>query len=672
MRWGPASVALALVASLFGAAAAPAQQATTTRVSLASTGGEGNQSSFQGSVTADGRFVTFWSVASNLVPGDTNGDPDVFLRDRVTGQTRRLSVGPGGAQVEGSSSEPRITADGRLVVFVSSAPLVPGEVGQQVYLADPATGAVRKAVTLPTTHFFPRDPSISDDGARVVFEAFRSDFSAFDVFAVDVGTGALRRLSQTAGGTAGNGSSAEAAISGDGRWVAFTTDATNLVTPDTNGFRDIVVADLQSGAMQRASVGSGSPGAEANLHSSEAALSRDGCLIAFRSDASNLVAPDPGPSATEVFARDRCSAETEVVSVNNAGTAGTATQPDVSDDGCLVVYRSKNVSPAPSSNDAAVLRDRCAGITSRLDLATSGEPGVGNVTWVDISPGTGRYVAFASPAPNLVAGDTLGHSDVFLRDRAVNARPIAELALGQDGRRVVADARASRDPDGPALTATIAWGDASPDATGLQAEHVYARGGTYAITVTVTDADGATATRTAAVTVPDAASPGGSGGTTGTGASTGAAGADGSATTPGTGTGSSPPALVLDRVALSRRAFGVVPARGRATGRRGAVLSLRLSAAATVTLTFERVVRGRRVRGRCSPSARRGTRCTRRTTAGRLTRMLDAGTSELALTGRLGRRGLSPGAYRLHVDARTADGRQATRRTLTFTIVRVR
>lgn len=671
-----ACACLLVTAGLAGAADATAQQPSTTRASVSSSGAEANNHSLASHVSRDGRYVVFESSATTLVANDTNGSPDIFLRDRVTGVTRRLSVRPDGVQGNSYSVSPSMSEDGRLVVFRSGATnLVPGAPVDALLLADTITGQLRQAVVTPATHRIPFDPQISGDGSQLAWSANRfAAGSTTDVFTADVAGGTVRRISQTGAGADSNADSSEPDLSGDGRWLAFRTSATNLVTPDNNGFRDVIVADTRTGAMERASVGSGTPGAEPNLHSSDPALSRDGCIIVFRSDASNLVTPDQGAGKTEIFARNRCTAQTEVVSVTNAGAAASGLTPDISDDGCLVVYLSDTASPPPGAGaQAAVLRDRCAGVTSRLDLATSGEPGNGMVNGLRISGGTGRYVAFTSAATNLVPGDIASKDDTFVRDRAVNTRPVAELALTQSGRRVTADALASRDPDGPPPTGRIAWGDGAPDAAGLQAEHEYARAGSYAVTVTVTDADGATTSRSGVVEIPEAPGtgsppPGGSGGGGG-GASGGGAG--GSSVPPRLdppGAGALP-ALILDRVSLSRTRFGLVARGKRPAGKRGATLSLRLSAPATVTLRFERARRGRRAGSRCVTNRRRGRRCTTYTVAGTLTtRALGAGTQAIALTGRIGKRTLARGGHRLVVSARTADGRRSTSRIVKLTI----
>jgi Tol biopolymer transport system component len=625
-------------------------------MSLSSAGDEAEGgASTTPTVSSDGRYVAFVSAADNLVESDENGTEDIFLRDRLTNQTRRVNLAPDGAEISASSDLPEISADGRFVVFRSSSTeLVPGSTGTQLFLFDRVADEVRRVAAAPAGYASPADPSISADGSRVAFSASSAQR---DIFVADTTTGDVRRVTETDGGTVGNGTSFDPDISGDGRWVGFTTASTNLATPDGNGFRDVVVRDLASGAFTRVSVGAGN--AEPNLHSSTPALSHDGCIVAFFSSASNLVASDSGEQP-KVFVRDRCGADTEVASLTNNDAQRTAATPiDLSDDGCRVVFLSAAiVDPPPASGNAAVLRDRCAGTTSRLDIATNGDPGSGDISTVSISGGTGRYAAFATTAASLVPSDGNGLSDAFLRDRAINTAPVAALSLSQDGRRVTADATASRDPDGFVVNGSIAFGDGTPAQPGLRAVHEYARGGTYSVSVTVTDADGVSRTTASAVTVPEPGvtpppAPG-----------------------PPPGTVVLPPPafaparLVLDRVGLSRTRFAVVPRNGRPGGTRGAQLTLRLSAPATVTLLFERARRGRRVRGRCVVRARRGPRCTRYGSAGTITRALPAGTSTIAITGRFGARGLKRGAHRLSVRARSADGGSAGPRTVRFTIVR--
>src|SRR2546430_2734284 len=170
-----------------------AQQANTKRVSVDSHGAQGIGESDGDSISADGRFVTFDSTASNLVGGDTNGVGDVFVRDRKTGKTKRVSVNSHRAQANGESFAASISADGRFVAFLSSGSnLVGGD----------ANGA--------------------GDG-----------------FVRDRKAGKTRRVSVDSHGAQGNAASFPPSISADGRFVAFTSLANNLVAGDTNSASDI-------------------------------------------------------------------------------------------------------------------------------------------------------------------------------------------------------------------------------------------------------------------------------------------------------------------------------------------------------------------------------------------------------------------------------------------------
>jgi hypothetical protein len=348
------------------------------------------------------------------------------------------------------------------------------------------------------------------------------------------------------------------------------------------------------------------------------------------------------------------------VSVSNAGVQGIAATPiDISDDGCRVVFEAASiVSPAPSSGNAAVLRDRCQGATSRLDLSSAGDPGAGNVSEVAISPGTGRYVAFVTSSAGLVGADGNSLSDVFVRDLATNVAPVAALSVSVSGLTVTADASASTDPDGYGASATISYGDGSPAQNGLRGTHAFPRAGTYGVSVTVTDSDGVSSSKTVAVTVTDAPAAGGPGGLP----------------LPIGRSQPTPPdsaaKLVLDRLSLSPARFAVVGKGKKPDSRHGGELTLRLSAPATVTLRFQRARTGRKVKGRCRPSVRKGAKCTVYSDAGTITKKLGAGTSTIVLTGRIGSRTLATAKHRLTVSARGADGQTTSARTLTLTIVK--
>ena len=233
------TLSLVLVAS-----SAAVQAGGTVRVAVDSAGAQGNSGSFVPSLSATGRWVAFASGATNLVAGDTNAATDIFVHDRKTGETVRVSVDSAGIEGNGDSSGPSISATGRWVAFQSFATnLVAGDTNE-----------------------------------------------ASDVFVHDRRTGQTVRVSMDSAGVQGNDTSSDPSISANGRWVAFQSFATNLVAGDTNGDRDIFVHDLTTGETVRVSVNSA--GIQGNSESFFASLSAKGRVVAFTSDASNLVAED--------------------------------------------------------------------------------------------------------------------------------------------------------------------------------------------------------------------------------------------------------------------------------------------------------------------------------------------------------------------------------------------
>src|SRR6266851_1450886 len=298
------------------------------RLSVASDGTQANNVSPGAAVSADGRFVAFQSEANNLVAGDTNAAIDIFVRDTCLGATGctpstvRVSVASDGTQANGDSAVPSISADGRFVSFGSLASnLVAGDTNAfgDVFVRDTCLGAtgctpstVRVSVASDGTQTGGGGSRflISPDGRFVAFESGASDLvvgdtnAALDIFVRDTCLGATGctpstvRVSVASDGTQANDHSFGAAISSDGRFVAFSSGASNLVVGDTNAASDIFVRDTCLGATGctpstvRVSVGATFGFPQANGSSSRAAISSDGRFVAFQSDASNLVAGD--------------------------------------------------------------------------------------------------------------------------------------------------------------------------------------------------------------------------------------------------------------------------------------------------------------------------------------------------------------------------------------------
>jgi Tol biopolymer transport system component len=300
--------------------------------------------------------VAFFSVASNLVPGDTNGVPDVFVRDRTTHTTTRVSVsstGGGGGVAEDFGKRISISADGRFVAFSSfNSDLVPGDTNQ---------------------------------------------FS--DVFVRDRQTHTTRRVSVSSSGAQGDEDSLQPSMSADGRFVAFASGASNLVPGDTDfDETDVFVRDRTTHTTTRVSVSS--TGAQGDDFSVDPSISADGRFVAFLSSADNLVPADTN-GANDIFVRDRTTHTTTRVSVSSTGGQGndSSRDPSISADGRFVAFSSTNF------GGGVFVRDRTTHTTTLVSVS-----GFQQSISAD-----GRFVAFASEASNLVPGDTNDHFDVFVR-----------------------------------------------------------------------------------------------------------------------------------------------------------------------------------------------------------------------------------------------------------------
>ncbi|PZS35860.1 MAG: hypothetical protein DLM59_02215 [Pseudonocardiales bacterium] len=405
----------------------------TDRVSVSSTGGQGNNSpDGRLGLSTDGRYVVFASWASNLVPGDTNEAQDVFVRDRQSGTTARVSV-PGagaGAQANGHSADPAISADGRYVTFRSQATnLIPGDTNatDDVFIRDRQAGTTRR-VSISGTGAQANGASqgavagVSANGRYIAFVSTATNLvptdtnARDDVFLRDMQTGVTRRISVSGTGAQANRHSYEPAISADGRYVTFHSDATNLVPADTNGVNDVFLRDWQSAVTRRISV-SGT-GAQANQQADTPTISADGRYIAFESYATNLVPGDTNVGY-DVFLRDWQTGVTRRISVSGTGAQanGSSLRPAISPDGRYVAFDSDAPNLVPGDTNAqgdVFVRDWQGSITRRVSVSDTGMQGNSLSIFPAIGSG-GRYVAFHSYATNLVPGDTNGFVDVFVR-----------------------------------------------------------------------------------------------------------------------------------------------------------------------------------------------------------------------------------------------------------------
>ncbi|MCB1257930.1 MAG: PD40 domain-containing protein, partial [Microthrixaceae bacterium] len=345
----------------------------TTRVSVASDGTQSTGPAFgwhtAASLSADGRYVAFSSSASDLVPGDTNGAIDVFVHDRVTGQTTRVSVASDGTEGNLNSFSPGISADGRYVVFYSSAStLVDDDTNNlmDTFVHDRVTGETTRVSVASdgSQGEFGKDwspaidgsPSISADGRLVAFVSIASSLvpndtnGSFDAFVHNRDTGETSLVSASLTGGVGNLASHTAMISADGRYVAFDSGADNLTTEpprsSDQAWNSVFVRDLQTNTT-RAIVQSwrGSEWERGYLGS----ISANGRYVAFRSDSNQIIFGDREfiEHADRVFVADLWNGTTRVMSLEHirGEAVATSTYPKLSSDGSTLAFTTYFKSP---------------------------------------------------------------------------------------------------------------------------------------------------------------------------------------------------------------------------------------------------------------------------------------------------------------------------------------
>ncbi len=383
-------------------------------------------------LSADGRFVTFSSPASNLVPGDNNNTSDVFVFDRNTRTIERVNVSDTGMEGEFGGSNPSLSADGQFVTFESfSGNLVPGGniFELDIFVFDRSTQTIEQ-VSVSDAGVEGNDdsfgPSLSGDGRYVTFSSNASNLvtgdsnNAQDIFVFDRTLRTTERASVSDAGVEGNGSSSNASLSADGRFVTFESEASNLVPGDNNNVRDIFVFDRTMRTTERVSVSD--TGVEGNTRSVNSSLSADGQFVTFESLAGNLV-PGDNNNTTDIFVFDRTLRTTERVSVSDAGVGGSghSENPSLSADGQFVTFESNadNLVPGDNNNvNDIFVFDRTLRTIERVSVSDAGVEGDRLSTKPSLSA-NGGFVTFRSPATNLVPGDSnFNTRDIFVFDRA--------------------------------------------------------------------------------------------------------------------------------------------------------------------------------------------------------------------------------------------------------------
>ncbi len=407
------------------------------RVSVAFGGAQGNDNSEDPSISSDGRFVAFLSVASNLVAGDSNGKDDIFVHDRATGVTERVSVASDGAEADNDSFGASLSADGNFVAFGSYATnLVVGDTNgfSDVFVRDrdlpggafPDTERVSVGPPGVEANGDSMHVSISGDGRYVAFMSNASNLldplnpdtnGVSDIFVHDRDAGTTERVSVDSSGNEANDASLFSAISSDGQIVAFTSAASNLVAGDTNNLADIFVHNRTTGTTELV-IGPAEFDTGSGIIIVEPALSPDGLFVGFRSNADDLVAGDTNNSF-DTFVIERDTSIIERASVSSSGVQGNSNSgnPSFSSDDRFVAFPSlatNLVSQDTNGFEDVFVRDRDAGLTKRISLSVNCEEG-NNGSFQAVISGDGLTVAFTSAASNLVTDDSNGFLDVFVR-----------------------------------------------------------------------------------------------------------------------------------------------------------------------------------------------------------------------------------------------------------------
>ncbi|WP_230532619.1 hypothetical protein [Microvirga roseola] len=398
------------------------------RVSTSASGLEGNGESVLPQISADGRYVAFVSHASNLVAGDANGVRDIFRKDLLTGEIVRLSTDGARSEANGASFTPRFSPDGRYIVFESDASnLVPGDnkgVGD-IFVKDWLTGGIARISVREDgaeADWHSLDPHFSADGRHVVFYSSASNLVAgdtngqHDVFMKDLFTGELTRLSTSSTSAEADGYSGSPHLSADGRYLVFFSDAKNLV-PDLAGSDPstlhIFRKDLATGEVVL--VSASSTGLEGDGDSLEPTISADGRYVVFSSLANNLVPGDTN-SAYDLFMKDlntgqivRLSTSAEGVESDGISGFGVAFHPD----GRSIVFGSLgNKLVAEDSNDFIDIFRVDATLMSHAPAVVAGRYvelrlGTGQASRVSLDWGDGTMET-ASPS-----GGSAGFSHIY-------------------------------------------------------------------------------------------------------------------------------------------------------------------------------------------------------------------------------------------------------------------
>jgi len=406
----------------------------TTRISVSSDGVEGNDLSQDTAISANGRYIVFYSIASNLVNNDTNGWSDVFVHDRLTGQTTRVSVASDGSEGNNASGYGKpyyssISADGRFVAFVSAASnLVSNDFNnnKDVFVHDCLTGETKRVSestdgiegTIESYYV-----SLSADGHYVAFVS-RNKFTpgnpVWDVeqlYIHNISTNETNYIDVSYNGKGANYRIEEPSISGDGRYIAFSSKATNLIPGHVGYDKHIYVYDILSKQINQID--------KTSFPSDSPHISTDGCYVVFHTVDCGII--DICSGLQSIFLWDILDSKTTRIAVASDGTRANmdSIDPSISADGRYISFRTwadNLVDDDHNGKSDVFVHDTHSGKTIRVSVSSNGLEGNDDSDRSSISP-DGGYVSFYSSASNLVDNDNNGVDDAFVHDWTATQYP---------------------------------------------------------------------------------------------------------------------------------------------------------------------------------------------------------------------------------------------------------
>ena len=386
-----------------------------------------NNNSIKAHFSIDGNNIVFESYANNLVLSDDNGKRDIFVKDLIKNRTTLVSTSSSGVQGNGDSENGRLSNDNKKVVFQSSADnLVPDDTNDltDIFVKNLDTGAI---VRVSVNKDGEEANDICNNGQfsptssnKVLFQSYADNLvpddtnSSMDLFIKDLSTGVVTRVSTAVDGTESSADSYNASFSADGKKVVFESYADNLIPNDTNSSNDIFIKNIASGVVTRVSVAA--DGTEADSSSYNPSLSADGKKVIFESMASNLV-PGYSSGGNYIYIKDLQTGEVSIVSANTEGAVpdSDSYNASISADGKKAIFESlatNLVADDTNGTSDIFIKDLTSGVITRV-TGTEGQQANSDVYNASFSP-SGKKILFDSNATNMTGTATNGVYNVFL------------------------------------------------------------------------------------------------------------------------------------------------------------------------------------------------------------------------------------------------------------------